>query len=258
MFAASRVRHLALFDPGALGEPLELSKEEFDPRLRKLAEARRVALLHFPQGDCEASITLFVNEDLPDWLTKASEKAGERRFQLEVPSGKIVAAGAEDVFRPQSERELESHSQAHVPPGLYLGTVYTAIAWKARHQAKYLANRSTVWSRRFAAFERVSGVLVAALLVFHLIVFAPVVGFAFQRSLRAGIIALGIVGGTDLIALAVLRGSTYLSRRFPTLRAARAAAEEFEAEYPDILVALSVAAPDASQAPAQNLLELKL
>lgn len=258
MFAASRVRHLALFDPGALREALELSKEEFDPRLRSLAESNRLVLLYVPRGDCEASLALFVDENLPDGLLKAGRRAEERSFELEVSSGILETAGAEDLFRPHSEREPETYSQIPVPPALYVGAVYTTTAWKARNRAKYLAKRSTAWSRRFAAFESVSGVLLAALLVFHLIAFAPVVGLSFKRSVRAGVIALGIVICIDLLALAVLKGSAVLSRRFPTLRAAREAYEEFEAKYPDILVSLSTATPEAAEAPAQNVLELNL
>lgn len=258
MFAASGVKHLALFDPGALGEPLELSKEDFDPRLRDLAEASRLALLHVPRGDCEASLALFVEEGFPDWLLKASKRVEERCFRLEIPSGKIEAAGAEDLFRPHSEREPGTFSQVAVPPALYAGTVYTTTAWKARNRSQFLAKRSTAWSRRFAAFETASGVLLAALLVFHIIAFAPVVGLAFKRSVRTGLIALAVVIGIDLVALAVFKGSAFLSKRFPTLRAAREAGEEFEAKYPDILVSLSAPTPESVEAPAQNVLKVSL
>jgi hypothetical protein len=256
MFAASGVKHLALFDPGALGDPLELSKEDFDPRLRGLAETSRMALLHVPRGDCEASLALFVEEDPPDWLLKAGKRVEERCFRLEVPSGKIEAAGAEDLFRPHSEREPGSYSQVAIPPALYNGTVYTTTVWKARNRSRFLAQRSTAWSRRFAAFETVSGVLLAALFVFHLIAFAPVVGLSFKRSMRAGLIALAVVICIDLIALAVLKGSAFLSKRFPALRAAREASEEFEAKYPDILIRLSTPLPGSVEAPSQNVLEV--
>lgn len=238
--AASGTKHLILVDPSSIQGLSGVTDDHLDPRLLPLANDGRALLIHVPRGDCEATIRVFVNEEPPADLKRAASRSRLSNFLLQVPSGVIEAAGAEDVGKTVDDREPGTFALAHLGAGTFLGDAFNTVRWKLRNRKRYVARRTSPLARRLRLVQNVAGFSGAVLIVGHILAVGPLIGMAFWvGGRRTGITALVALAVFDVLAWLFFYALDRASRTLAVFNEAREIEEHFERTYPDVVVSLT-------------------
>jgi hypothetical protein len=237
--AASGTRHIVLGDPGHTAHLQSIAEDALDPRILRLAETGQVLILHVPKGDCELTIRVFVDDTPPSALQKAGGRSPLGPVRLELPSGQLEAVGAEDVAKPHEERDPDTFGSAHVGTGTFSGSAFHTVRWKLRNRRRYVECRTTPLGRRLRSLQNVAGLVGAVLMVGHLIGLGPFVGLAFWLGGRR-------VGAIAVVGLVIFDVAAWIFyylldravRTRPVFSEAQKIEEQFEDEFPDVVVSL--------------------
>ena len=259
----SNHRYLAIYDPAALppDTPVDPDLDSPEPRplpgpaIRDLAAHGCALFLHIPEGDCDATVGVFVEEDLPELLRPRTTRL-LTGSALSVPGGHLVAEGVEFMCLPGQTRRHGEPTPIEVPPADYSVEVLECVRWKERHRAAEVAARTT-------AGERLVGRLVAAytllgVLAFpaNILVVPPALGLIWWRAgWQAALVTAGVIAAVDALGLVGFRLLDMAGRRLPVLRRAHELAAEVDRANPDLVLILRRAAtPVAAAVPALAVL----
>ena len=256
--AASRERHLALFDPAAIpaDAPVDPDMQAQEPTLMPapammdLASSGHALILHIPTEDCEARFRVFAGEEPPEALRRKGTVVLSGA-PLQVPSGRLKADGLEFLVRPGETREHSLAQEAAVPTGEYSVEVVNLQGWKARH-------RLTEGHRGIGALDRTVNRLVISytwlgiLMIPANIFAAPMIVLWFHRS---GGWSGALLAGAMIVAVdALILGGFWLlqaaQKRLPILSRVNEADAAVDRENPDIIVVLRPAVATDSRSAA--------
>jgi hypothetical protein len=240
--AATRHRRIAVYDPAALPADLGLDPDlaAQDPKPLPARDVERLAALGLAvffdaDEDGEAGVRIQVGEP-PAGLR---ERAKVTPAALHVASGTLAADGIEFLTRPGQERTHAIGTRTPVPPGQYAVEVLDLRAWKLGAGRRELAAAFTPADRvvgSLLTLHTLVGGLVAPLVLF---LGLPLVGVTGRKR---GWQAAASLAAVLAAVVAVIVGSfflrTWLEPRWPVLTRVQRARERFEAENPDVLVAL--------------------
>ena len=248
--AASGTKHIVLGDPDHTARLDGVAEDAVDPRLLRLAEEGKVLLLNVADGDCQLTIRVFVNETPPVALQKAGGSSAVGPFNLDLPTGQLEAVGAEDVGKSHEAREPDTFGVVSVGPGTFSGTAFHTLRWKHRNRKQYIARQTTPLGRRLRILQNVAGLMAAVLMVGHILALGPLVGLAFWLGgRRAGIIAVVGLVVFDVIAWLFFYLLDHAVRTRPVFSEAQHIEEQFEREFPDVVVSLAADSPNRQALP---------
>jgi hypothetical protein len=269
--AAGRDGYLVVHDPHALpdGFPVDPDTETDQPNpppaeaIAELADHGLAMVIKMPEEwDCEASLRVFVDQE-PAALLKerSSSHRGVTGARLSVPSGNLIACGAEYMEVSGLHRRQSLAERAEIRSGDYRLEINDLFEWKIAHVDQYTREHTSWLTRavsRLAILVAIGGCLLIAANVVAmpgLIIFGLKGHDAF--ALRLGV----VLGVTDLIVIGGMGLFAFLSERFPALdllgKASRVQ-EEFENENPDVVAVLKrLTEPDSSLPVAPSLLRIE-
>jgi hypothetical protein len=246
--AASAGEYLALCDRASDRRELATGVDEKEPSaaLSRAARGGHALLVHIPE-DCEARIRVFVDEEPPASLTAAAHASRLDGASLAVPSGVLVAAGAEHLGDDDGELAPGIRTSAAIPPGTYRTAAFSTFHWKARHRGGVLAAKTAPADRRLLRIGNALGIGAAIFLVANFFGMPWLGALALKHGVWR---PLAVLVALDAVFLAcVSLGDRFLSPS-PRYRAALAARDGLDVEIPDVVVVLkSGGAPDGA-APA--------
>ena len=259
----SNHRHLALYDPAALPPDTPVDPDLASPEpcpipetaIRDLAARGCAFFLHIPEGDCDVTLSVFVEEELPDRLRQRANRLLTGAI-LSAPSGRLMAAGVEFMCLPgQTRRESES-VPVGVPPGDYGIEVFECVRWKRQHRTEEMAKRTTTVDRLVGRGVIVYTFLGAAMIPANLVIVPLVLALLWWwAGWRLALTTAGVIAVVDVLVLAGFRVLDVAWRRFPVFARANALEVEFDRETPDVVLALRRPAPPAvTAAPALAVL----
>jgi len=253
--AASGTKHLVIYDPASADGLEALAEDQIDPRLLALSSDGRALLMHVPNGDCELTIRVFLNEAPPVALQKSADQPRLDNFRLHLPSGVLEAAGAEDVGKPPEARQPGTFSKAQVDPGTFEGSAFHSVRWKVRNRKRYVARRTSPLARCLRRIQNVAGFAAAVLIVGHVLAVIPLIGVAFAVSRRAGIIAIASLLVFDVLVLVAFHLLEYARRQWSVFNQARQMEEQFDLTYPDVVISLVSSSVTGPASPAILLVD---
>jgi hypothetical protein len=248
---ATRHRRIAVYDPALLPSDLGTDPDlgAQDPKPLPARDAERLAALGLAvfvdaDEDGEAVVRLVVGEPEPSWRERAHATRVEPRLTVE--SGILATDGIEFLARPGEDRKHAVGTRTAVPPGRYAVEVLDLRPWKLRAGRRELAASFTPADRLVASLltlHTLVGGLMAPLLLF---IGLPLVGVTGQKR---GAQAAASLGAVLAAVVAAIVGSfflrTWLEARWPILTRVARARERFEADHPDVFIALRADAPAA-------------
>jgi hypothetical protein len=246
-------RYLALFDPGSISAEFVAGKDpaagEVEPpakgALETLASERKAVILYVPKGDCEARVRVLVGEEVAGEMRS---KAGKyvTTGALAVPSGTLVADGAEFI-RPVGFEYAESNGTAiQVPPGLYQVELLTLVRWKSANYSREVDERASGAARFLGRLLAGYAIVAVALLWMSLFALplAALIGWKISAfsGLAKGVLAVLAIDAALLGSFGLLEP---MRESLPILSQVHDLAERFENQNPDVVVAL-VGSPESN------------
>jgi hypothetical protein len=193
------------------------------------AAARDGRALLLPIGDdCDVRIRVFVDEEPPAELSAATKPLRLTDASLSVPSGRLVATGAEAIDAHEREPLPGTHAAAQVPAGTYRVSAFQAFEWKARHRAAYIARTSSRAARLLLGAETAFGLGAAMFLVGN-----------FFLLPGLGMLALAVLLAVDALFYVALLAFQRWMVPSALYRRAHAAQDQFERAFPDVVVQLT-------------------
>ena len=254
--AASRHRHLVVYDPAAIPAeaPLDPDLEAQDPKpppeaaIHELAQQGQALVLSIPSEDCEARLQLLVDEE-PDARHRELGSPVLRSARLQVPSGRLLADGVEFLCRAGQVRKHSEAEAVSLPPGQYDVDVFALLSWKLSHRAGEIGSRTSgrdrVARRATAAYTWLGIVLIPA----NVLLAPRLVAFLWkQGGWRRGLSAAAVILAVDAIVVAGFWLLAWAQKRFPWLTLAAHLDARFEAEHPDAVIVLRRSANDGPAA----------
>lgn len=245
--AASFGKHLVLYDPAAIPDDFPFDHDTDTPQpasppieaLKELAADGNALVLEIPEGDCEATIRVMMNESLPSKGKRRSHSL--LKSKLNIPSGLLTAGGAEVIHPTPRARKHADATIVEVPSGSYQLEVLDQIAWKASTRDSYIESRTTPRSRRIAKAVDVIAFSWLVLLVSTILIIPGIIVLLWVNLGHvAAAVGIGVtlaIHAAYLVAFAALQ---WASDCWPEIDQATLARSEFERDNPDIVVALRI------------------
>jgi hypothetical protein len=198
----------------------------------------RALLLHIGD-DCDARIRVFVDEEPPAELSAAARPLRLADASLSVPSGRLLATGAEAIGAHESQLEPGTHAAAQVPAGSYRVSAFQTFEWKARHRAAYIARTSSRAARLLLGAETAFGIGAAMFLVGNFFLLPGLGMLALKRGGGWPLRALAVLLAVDALFFVALLAFQRWMVPSALYRRAHAAQDQFERAFPDVVVQLT-------------------
>jgi hypothetical protein len=209
-----------LYDPGAAA-----GRRGFDTALLERAAPDGRVLLIDTGSDGELWYRVYVEEPLPDEL-RARVVRSRADLLLRVPTGRLVACGAEELDAPGA-----SASSALVPPGSYLVAAHDLDFDWDRDVAPALAREAPAGYRREAWARPLSGALLSG------------------GGLTTVVAMLLHSGSAVLAGLGALFGGAVAARRLLPGSAYQRMKREIEGRFPPLVLVFTRLPDDADLTP---------
>lgn len=251
---ASRYTHLVLYDPAAIPPdfPSDPDVESPEPKppptsaVTGLAADGRALVIHVPEGDCEASMRVVLDEDMPLHIRERGTVLVEGA-PLTVPGGTLRADGVEFVQRPGETRPAAAGASLTIPTGEYLVDVIELVNWKLKNQSLIVSSGTTRLDR---ALHRLRTIYtwVGILMIPANVLGAPMLLImAWQTGgwRRAAAMGLAILA-VDAVLLAGFWTLQALEGRVPAWSRVGALQDAFEREHPDVTIVLTRTRPQGA------------
>jgi hypothetical protein len=182
-----------------------------------------------------------VDEEPPAELSAAARPLRLTDASLAVPSGRLLATGAEAIGAPEGEHQPGTHAAANVPAGSYRVSAFQTFEWKARHRAAYLARTSSRTARLLLGAETAVGLGAALFLVGNFLLMPGLAMLALKRGGGWPLRALAVLLAVDVAFYAALLAFQRWLVPSALYRRAHAAQDQFERAFPDVFVRLTSA-----------------
>jgi hypothetical protein len=264
--------YLVLHDPHALpaGFPVDPDTKTDQPAappaeaITELADNGQALVIKMPEKwDSEASLRVFVDQEPAALLReRSSTHRGVTGAKLSVPSGNLIAGGAEYIELPGLHRRQSLAERAEIRYGDYQLEVIDLFEWKIANVDQYTRERTT-WLTRVVSKLAVVVAIGGCLLIAANVIAIPGLIIYGLKGNDALALRIGVVlGVTDLIVIGGGSLFAFLSERFPSLdllgKASRVQ-KGFEQENPDVVAVLKrVTEPEHDkQQPVPSLLRIE-